>query len=291
MSRTMRWDSEGRDWPHRAHSRFIRAGGLTWHVQQMGDGPALLLLHGTGASTHSWHRVMPLLAQRFTVIAPDLPLHAFTGGEPVSARASLPAMAHAVAALIEATGIRPAALVGHSAGAAIALQAVLQGAVGQQTRVIGFNPALMPFPGAAAQIFPGMAKMLLLNPLVPRVFAGVAKFAGDPARFLERSTGSRTDPVSLACYGKLFANHHHCRGALAMMAHWDLERFSRRLGDIASPVLLVHSRGDLAVPMDSVEAATARIPGTRLELMGDLGHLAHEEAPELAAGLIADFIR
>ncbi|MFZ9394604.1 MAG: alpha/beta fold hydrolase [Erythrobacter sp.] len=74
-----------------------------------------------------------------------------------------------------------------------------------------------------------------------------------------------------------------------MMAHWDLERFSRRLGDIANPVLLVHSRGDVAVPMGSVEAAAARIPDARLELMGDLGHLAHEEVPGQAAELIMQF--
>ena len=52
--------------------------GLRWHVQMMGTGPQVLLLHGAGAATHSWRDVAPLLARDFTVIAPDLPGHGFT---------------------------------------------------------------------------------------------------------------------------------------------------------------------------------------------------------------------
>ena len=47
------WATDGRDWPNHAASRFVEAAGMRWHVQVMGSGPALLLLHGTGAATHS----------------------------------------------------------------------------------------------------------------------------------------------------------------------------------------------------------------------------------------------
>ncbi|RGP41338.1 Pimeloyl-(acyl-carrier protein) methyl ester esterase [Altererythrobacter insulae] len=284
------WQRDGRNWPHRECSDFIQADDLRFHVQRMGEGPALLLLHGTGASAHSWHRVMPLLAKDYTVVAPDLPLHAFTGGEPVSRRAALSGMVRAIAALLQELQIAPAAIVGHSAGAAIALEMARVGIVPQTTTIIGFNPALTPFPGAAAQVFPGLAKLLLLNPFVPKVFSGVSRFAGDPKRFLERSTGSQTDPVSLQCYAKMFANSNHARGALAMMAHWDLETFSKQLGEIANPIQLIHSRGDLAVPLGSVEGAAARLPNARLDVWDGLGHLAHEESPHRAAQTIAQFV-
>ena len=63
-----------RDWPNAAHSQFVRAAGLDWHVQIMGSGPTLLLLHGTGAATHSWRDLMPFLAEHFTlVVAPICP--------------------------------------------------------------------------------------------------------------------------------------------------------------------------------------------------------------------------
>jgi magnesium chelatase accessory protein len=59
------WNIEGIGWPHRETSRFLTAGGLRWHVQEAGDGPTLLLLHGAGAATHSWRGLFPLLAERF----------------------------------------------------------------------------------------------------------------------------------------------------------------------------------------------------------------------------------
>jgi magnesium chelatase accessory protein len=73
-------------------------------------------------------------------------------------------------------------VVGHSAGAAIALQLVHDGVAdhgGAGVPVIGFNPALMPFPGLAAQLFPSLARLLFVNPLVPRMLAGIARLPGN----------------------------------------------------------------------------------------------------------------
>ena len=66
-------------WLNVAICAAVARGPIRWHVQRMGAGPALLLLHGTGAATHSWRALAPLLAEHFTVVAPDLPGHGFTG--------------------------------------------------------------------------------------------------------------------------------------------------------------------------------------------------------------------
>ncbi len=60
------WGEDGRDWPNREASRFIEADDITWHVQIMGAGPVLLLLHGTGAST-------PFLARPHASASPGFP--------------------------------------------------------------------------------------------------------------------------------------------------------------------------------------------------------------------------
>jgi len=78
MSDRLIWERDGRDWPNRSASRFVSAAGLRWHVQQFGTGPVALLVHGTGASTHSWRGLAPILAESFSVVAPDLPGHGFT---------------------------------------------------------------------------------------------------------------------------------------------------------------------------------------------------------------------
>ncbi|MEL7729233.1 alpha/beta fold hydrolase BchO [Citromicrobium bathyomarinum] len=291
MSGSLDWQRDGRTWPHREASRFIESAGLRWHVQVMGpdeeDAPVLLLLHGTGASCHSWRGLMPLLAENYRVIAPDLPGHAFTQAMRGS-QMSLPGMADAVRALIETLEIEPAAMIGHSAGAAIALTAALDRFT--DTPIIGLNPALAPFPWPAAQVFPAMARVLALNPLVPKLFSGISRLAGDTEGFIQRSTNSRIDREGARCYATLLGNSDHARSALAMMANWDLDPLERALPGIANPVLLIHARGDNAIPLDGVEDAVRALPDATLEVLPGLGHLMHEERPEEIAGLIRGFL-
>ena len=118
MSYRLTWEKDGRDWPNREVSRFVRAAGLTWHVQKAGQGPVLFLIHGTGATTHSWDGLLPLLARDFTVVAADMPGHGFTSAPPPS-HMSLPGMARLHAGLLRELNLAPALVAGHSAGAAI----------------------------------------------------------------------------------------------------------------------------------------------------------------------------
>ncbi|ANK11795.1 alpha/beta fold hydrolase BchO [Erythrobacter neustonensis] len=281
------WNRDGLIWPHRDASRFVEVAGKRWHVQRMGAGPPLLLLHGTGASVHSWRGLMPLLAAQHDVIACDLPRHAFTTGHNAYAM-SLPAMAREVQGLIDTLGVVPQAIIGHSAGAAIALQLALDH--GHTGPIVGLSAALRPFPGALAQIFPAVAKALFVNPLVPRIFTGSIDLVGGPERFLWRSTHSRIDAQGLACYARLLKASGHAGGALAMMANWDLPGLRARMGAVHNRVLLLHGANDPAIPPDWARDAARWLPDARLELLPRLGHLAHEEAPEIAAERIALFI-
>lgn len=284
MSDRPDWDREGRDWPNRVHSRFVTAGGMRWHVQVAGAGPVLLLLHGTGAATHSWRALLPLLAEHFTVVAPDLPGHGFTGRGPQT----LPAMAKAVAALLGELELEPAFVVGHSAGAAVGLRMVLDGLV-DANAVVGLSPALLPFPGLAAKLFPTMAKLLFVNPFAPYIFARMAGPTREVARFMLKSTGSSLESDGIDYYARLFRKPAHIAGTIGMMASWDLEPLKRDLPGLKAPLLLIHADGDTAIPLAKAREAAALVPGTRLEVLTGLGHLAHEEAPERVAAMIEDF--
>jgi magnesium chelatase accessory protein len=289
MSRALDWDREGLIWPHRELSRFIDVGRARWHVQEMGDpnSALIILLHGTGASVHSWAGLMPLLAQSYRVIAVDLPRHAFTTGH-LPDDTSLPRMAGSFGCLMRSFGKDPAAIIGHSAGAALALQLALDDR--HTGPIIGLNSALRPFPGLAAQLFPALAKLLFVNPLVPRLFSGMAAISGDTDRFLLKSTGSLVPPDSLACYEALLTNSHHTKGALAMMANWDLPRLQTRMREVTNPVLLLHSDRDAAIPLDWAREAHGWLPTSSLEVLHGLGHLAHEEAPERSFAAIGAFL-
>ncbi|MBA4040355.1 MAG: alpha/beta fold hydrolase [Sphingomonas sp.] len=281
------WAREGIDWPNRDASRFVDAGRLRWHVQIAGAGPVLLLLHGTGAGTHSWRALLPLLAQRFTVVAPDLPGHGFTSGRPAGGM-NMVSMARSVAELIAALAVAPVVIVGHSAGAAIGARMVLDD-LAAPGAIIGLNPALMPFPGIAARLFPTLARMLFVNPFAPHIFAGIARQQGEVGRFLKRSTGSRIEREGAALYQRLFATPAHCAGAISMMADWDLDALERDLPRLAVPLLLVHGAADAMIPLSSAQGAAALVPSARVMTLDALGHLAHEEAPDRLAAIISEF--
>lgn len=287
MSGRLRWEVEGRDWPLREASAFVEAAGLRWHVQTLGDGPVVVLLHGTGASTHSWRDVAPLLADRHRVVSVDLPGHGFTTGRPHGVL-TLMGMARALAQLFAQLGHRPALVAGHSAGAAIAVQLALDGAT--DAPIVGFAPALLPFAGVAGPIFSGLAGLVFANPLSAHLIAGIARDPQRVARFLARSTGSAIDPAGVALYRRLFASPDHCRGAMAMMAGWNLNALARDLPRLPVPLHVVHGSRDTAIPTSNARSATAKARDGRFELISGLGHLLHEERPELAAAMIAHLL-
>ena len=206
------WRRDGSDWPNREHSRFVRSGAVRWHVQVMGSGPPLLLIHGTGAATHSWRDLAPILARSFTVVAPDLPGHGFTE-VPTGHRLSLPGMARDLAALLGTLGIAPRLAAGHSAGAPILARMALDGQIAP-AGLVSLNGAFLPLGGSAGQIFAPLARLLVGMPGLPALFAWRAS---DPktVRKLLDGTGSRLDEAGVRFYTRVVRNPSHAAAALA----------------------------------------------------------------------------
>jgi magnesium chelatase accessory protein len=210
VSERLIWERDGRDWPNRELSRFVFAGGLRWHLQVMGSGPVVLLIHGTGATTHSFRAVMRLLAPDFTVVAPDLPGHGFTGPPQSAAGYSLPGVASGLAALLRVLAIQPVLLVGHSAGAAVAARMCLDGAA-SPIAVVSLNGALLPFPGMAHIVLGPAARLLAGSGIAAKAFTLFAGSRPSVERML-RSTGSRIDAEGVRFYARLATNSAHVHG-------------------------------------------------------------------------------
>jgi magnesium chelatase accessory protein len=266
----------------------VKVGGLNWHIQRMGEGPVIVLAHGTGAATHSFRDLMPALARDFTVVAVDLPGHGFTSAPP-SYRMTLPDMAGMYGELLHALRISPELVVGHSAGAAILARMVLDGSI-SPAALMSLNGALLPIPGMTGQIFSGVAKMLSLLPAVPWLFSWHAGDRGNVARTIA-GTGSTLDEKGLEYYGRLLGDPGHVGNVLGMMANWDLEGLQRDLPRLQTPLILVAADGDKAVPLKVSQKVLALVPSARLIMQEGVGHLAHEENPEATAALIGDVAR
>ncbi len=277
------WERDGRDWPNREASRFLQAAGLRWHVQVMGQGPVLLLAHGTAAATHSWRARAPLLATRVTVVAPDLPGHGFTTA-PAAGALTLPGMASALAQLMDAMGLRPSLVAGHSAGAAILLRMCLDGRIAPRA-VVSLNGALMPFGRSQSDFFSRMARLLAGLPFIPSIFAWRAQNQAVAERLL-RDTGSAIDARGVELYARMFRHTGHLRSALHMMANWDLHALLRDLPRLAPSLVLVVGTGDRAVRPSDAERLRQFLPAARILRLPGLGHLAHEERPQQVADLM-----
>lgn len=283
MSNRLDWNRDGLDWPNREASRFVTAGGLTWHVQVMGRGPVILLLHGTGASTHSWRDILPRLALTHTVIAPDLPGHGFTSS-PDAEGFSLPGMANGIGDLMSEMDLRPAIAVGHSAGAAILIRAALDRLIAPSA-IVSLNGALLPFGSVVGMFFSPVAKLLVSAPPVPHLLSWRAHKIDRVERIL-RGTGSKIDAIGLELYARLFRNPGHVAAALGMMANWDLRSLSYDLPRLRVPLFLIAGGEDTAISPQQTFRVRDMLPSATATYLRGLGHLAHEEDPETVSDYI-----
>lgn len=275
-------DRDERDWPFGPQSRVVERGGIHWHVQIAGSGPAVLLVHGTGASSHSFREVMSLLASRFTVVAPDLPGHAFSEAPPWF-EPSLPVIAAALEELLNALGVVPAVAIGHSAGAALIARMALERAIAPRL-LVGLGAALLPFRGVARALFPSSARALsLASRLIPLRVRDEERVN----RLLLR-TGSVLDRRGVELYRRLSERPSHVAGALSMMAHWDLEPLFEELPQLRVPFLLLAGEGDRAVPVAQQRAVASRVGAGRIIVVPGTGHLLHEEQPATVVHLILE---
>ncbi|MEO1548839.1 MAG: alpha/beta fold hydrolase BchO [Pseudomonadota bacterium] len=283
----MDWSKHGANWPHGQHSRFVNSRPHRWHLQDMGTGPVMLLLHGAGGATHSFRGMMPLLAQTHRVIAVDLPGHGFTDMSR-RGRSGLRPMADDLRALLASQNLSPQVLVGHSAGAAIALRLALDLPTPPRA-VVSINGALRRFPGVASWLFPLMAKMLALNPLTAFAFSRTASSRQSVRNLLE-GTGSRVDDEGLDLYTSLIGDRAHVDGALSMMAQWELEEVLPDLDKLPCPVLFLAGGKDRAVPAETSAALSRRLRNTTLVRWDAEGHLMHEEHPKRTVDAITAFL-
>ena len=282
------WSPDGDDWPNRETSSFVEAAGLRWHVQQMGSGPVLLLLHGTGAATHSWRTLAPMLAWHFTVVAPDLPGHGFTQA-PAPERLSLDAMAADLAALLDKLGHKPVLVAGHSAGAAVLARMCLDGTIAPHG-LVGLNGAMLPIGGLAGRIMTPFARLLAMSAMVPRLFASFA----NSDKFIERmiaDTGSELEPAGIKFYRRLTSSPGHVASAIRMMANWKLAPLALDLPRLATRLMLISGGNDKTIAPKDAARVHAMVPRSSVVTMPGLGHLAHEEQPREVSDLMIGLAR
>ncbi len=268
-------------WPDRACSSFHTVGAVRWHVQQQGEGPTVLLLHGTGGSTHSWAACTASLARRYRVVAIDLPGHGFTHAADHGDRPRQPfglrEMASAVAELLRHLGVVPRFAVGHSAGMPVLMQLALQGDIAPQ-HLLGVCPALVSPPAWYVRLVAPVLATVVESDAVATSGAWVAQRT-PLVRLMLESAGSPLTAPQVARYEWLCRQPDHVQAALSMMSRWDLPALMREAATLRTPLTLLAGRADRWVPLPALRRAASRLPtATLVDVPG--GHLLPEEHPD-----------
>jgi pimeloyl-ACP methyl ester carboxylesterase len=263
--------------------RFATEGGaIAW--DRFGEGPPVVLVHGTPWSSWTWRRVAAALAERQTVHVFD---HLGFGVSEQRAGQDVSLAAHGArfAALLDHWGLDRPAVVAHDIGGAVALRAHLlhDRAVASLALldVVALAPWGSPFfrlvrehEAVFAQLPPAIHAGVL------RAYVGTAQPHPLPRDVEEALIAPWTGPAGQAAFYRQIA-HSDQR---------DTDELEPRYGAVAVPTLVVWGDADPWIPLERGRELASRIPGARLEILPGAGHHVLQDAPAEVIALLRDHL-
>lgn len=279
------------DDPFEAWEVDLHGHRVIYHA--LGSGPPVVLIHGMVNSSRHWRQVALRLADRYTVIAPDLIGH----GDSATPRGdySLGAHAAAIRDLLVSVGVHRATFVGHSLGGGVAMQFFWQFPERVERLALvssgGLGPEVSPMLRAAAM--PGAGSVLYLA-AHPRALAALERVA----EILERR-GRREAAVQMRAVVRAVRPLERSGGRKAFVETLrsviDVrgQRVSANdrlylLGGV--PTLIAWGDRDRTIPAEHGRRAAESIPNARFATIEGAAHFPHLDRPQALAALLADFI-
>src|SRR4051794_745600 len=256
-------------------------------------GPVVLLIHGIVGCAEQWDQVVPLLAERYTVVAPDLLGH----GQSAKPRGdySLGAYAACVRDVLVALGHRRATVVGHSLGGGVAMQFAYEYPPFAERLVLvssgGLGREVHPMLRAAT--LPGSEVVLPL--IAHQRLLGVGRALGGLVGRLGLQTGTDLAEMargygSLADAGARQAFIHTLRAVLDIGGQ-RVSATDRLYLAALLPSLIIWGAQDPLIPVEHAAVAHRGLPNSRLEVFEDAGHFPQLHDPVRFALTLIDFIK
>jgi len=252
----------------------------------------VLLVHGIAGTSEQWAEVARVLAEEFTVVAPDLLGH----GQSAKPQGdySLGAYAVSLRDLLVVLGHRRATVVGHSLGGGIAMQFAYEYPVFAERLVVvssgGLGREVHPLlravtlPGAEI-VLPWLAheRVLGAGGAVGQVLARLGLRAGPDIAEMARGYASLADAEARAAF------LHSVRAVIDYTGQ-RVNAADRLYLTSLLPTLIVWGRRDPLIPATHGEFAHGEMPGSRLEIFEEAGHFPHLDDPVRFAGVLRDFL-
>ena len=266
----------------RLDKRRVRVSGGELAYVDEGDGPPAILLHGFPTSSHLWRDLVPILAPRFRVIAPDLLGYGDSDKPEDPAVLSVTRQARYVGELVRALRLDDPAVVGHDIGGGVAQLLALEGAV--RSMVLADSIAFDSWPIEAVRMLQD-ADPEGVDESFARAMVGAALDTGmaHPQRLAEEDRREYerpwlADPIAVI------------RAALGIDGR-GLVGTEEGLGALEARVLVVWGEDDPFQPAELAERLGEAIPGATVALLPGCSHYVTEDAPEAVLPLIADYLR
>ena len=289
--RDVEWQEYSDTLAHSEFSREVEVDGVQVRYQEAGpiDAPAMLLIHGFTAFNLVWSEVLlPLAAAGFHVIAPDLLGHGFTE-KPKHGEYTIESQAGMIVRLMDRLGIERATLVGNSYGGAIAATIALD----FPTRV---NELVM----VGAVINDEPKKQFLLRLACSPLFGDVISPLMLDSRYIVRRRLKKIHSAFahlLFDEARLQARHVPMKAAntqraiLRTLRRWKADRIEREAHSITQPTLIIWGEQDTDTPLRHGKRLNSLIPGSRLIVFRNCGHLPQEEYPVEFTKLVSEYCR
>ncbi len=271
-------------------SKSVLLNGRLVNYVEAGSGPVLLLIHGMAGNIGNWQKVIEPLARHHTVLAPDLPGHGASA--PGAGDYSVEAFAAGLRDLLIVLGHERATLVGHSLGGGIAMQFAYQFPEITERLVLvssgGLGPEVSPVLRVAA--LPGADLFIATTAPASRSAAALARAlaaaglrpATDIAE-VARGYASLADPDRRTAFLATLRSVIGIGGQRIHVGDW------LYLVE-GMPVLIVWGARDPIIPVRHGEHAHQAIPGSRLEIFDQVGHLPQLEAPGQFVAVLERFL-
>jgi pimeloyl-ACP methyl ester carboxylesterase len=259
--------------------------------RDVGEGPTLLLIHGMAGSSATWQAIIPQLAKKFRVIAPDLLGHGMSAKP--RGDYSLGAFAVFLRDLLDELGVDRATVIGQSLGGGIAMQFAHQHRDYCERLALigsgGLGPDLSPLlrmlsaPGAEF-VLPVVAPQPVLN-LGNKlgVWLTSAGIQSPRAGQMWHAYSSLSDAQTRRAFLRTLRSVVDYRGqAVSALSKLHIAE--------GLPVVLIWGEDDRIIPVAHAYAAHDAVPGSRLEVLEGVGHFPHVEAPMAVADILETFI-
>jgi len=275
---------------HPEHSWFTRIGGVRIHYQDAGDenAPALILIHGFISSTLIWSDVfLPLAAAGFRVIALDLPGYGYSD-KPADGRYTIDSQAYAVVSLMNRLEIDEATIIGASYGGAVAATIALDYPE-RVSRLVLVGPVTNDAP--MKKLLPRLGRLALVGDVLTPLFLGSRWVLRNRMKNMYRRNRRVLDEHKFAARHHLLATANTHRAMLSTMRRWNANRIMDEAHLIRRPTLILWGEADEHIPLSDGVRLREDIPGARLIVFRNCGHLPPAECPDKFVDVVTEFCR